>query len=136
MASVVSSDSSTEATNEPANAGAPEAHVSAATSVCAPRMEQRYYASWEEFFSALSEYQDATCQVFGKRSSTSVAARNAELERQGTLSVTTAIPLALKSTNVGSAARIIGVFETTCNVRSNVRRGSPTDVARLEVIRR
>ncbi|KAE9163447.1 hypothetical protein PF004_g30141 [Phytophthora fragariae] len=77
MASVASSDSGTEATNEPANAGAPEAHVPAVTSVRAPRMEQRYYASWEEFFLALSEYQDATCQDFRKRTSTSVAARNA-----------------------------------------------------------
>nr|KAE8945800.1 hypothetical protein PF009_g4554 [Phytophthora fragariae] len=93
MASVASSDSGTEATNEPANAGAPEAHVPDVTSVRAPRMEQRYYASWEEFFSALSEYQDATCQVFRKRTSTSVAARNAELERRGTLTATTKIPL-------------------------------------------
>ncbi|KAE9038847.1 hypothetical protein PR001_g7787 [Phytophthora rubi] len=96
MASVASSDSGTEATNEPANAGAPEAHVPAVTSVRAPRMEQRYYASWEEFFSALSEYQDATCQVFRKRTSTSVAARNAELERRGTLTATTKIPLSFE----------------------------------------
>ncbi|KAG6964474.1 hypothetical protein JG688_00007678 [Phytophthora aleatoria] len=46
-------------------------------------MEDETFDSWESFFACLDAYQDATHQVFKKRTSISSKARNAELQRRG-----------------------------------------------------
>ncbi|KAG3107831.1 hypothetical protein PI124_g12861 [Phytophthora idaei] len=43
-------------------------------------MEDETFDSWESFFACLDAYQDATHQVFKKRTSISSKARNAELQ--------------------------------------------------------
>eukprot|EP00644_Phytophthora_capsici_P018824 jgi/Phyca11/132883/e_gw1.251.3.1 len=55
-------------------------------------MEKRHFAGWDNFFEYLDKYQDETYEVFRKRTSTSVEARNTDLTRRGYATSTTIIP--------------------------------------------
>ncbi|OWZ21112.1 ABC transporter [Phytophthora megakarya] len=59
-------------------------------------MERCYYASWDAFFAALTEYQDATHQRFRKRTSRSVSTRNADLQKRRRRTATTKIPISFE----------------------------------------
>ncbi|KAG6942276.1 hypothetical protein JG688_00018223 [Phytophthora aleatoria] len=58
-------------------------HASRAVIVRAPRIKKKTFDSWESFFACLHSYEDATHQVFKRRTSTSSKARSAELQQRG-----------------------------------------------------
>ncbi|KAI9989984.1 hypothetical protein PInf_020290 [Phytophthora infestans] len=66
-------------------AQSPEVHISSSgdRKLVARSMEKRHFAGWDNFFEYLDKYQDETYQVFRKRTSPSIEARNTDLMRRG-----------------------------------------------------
>ncbi|KAE9151682.1 hypothetical protein PF006_g4051 [Phytophthora fragariae] len=93
-----STDSEPEPGDASAEVHAPEVHVPVSSDgqVVAPAIEKRYFATWADFFKHLEVYQDETHQVFKKRTSTSVKARNKTLAERDKITPTTEIPEAFE----------------------------------------
>ncbi|GMF38696.1 unnamed protein product [Phytophthora fragariaefolia] len=92
--SMASGGSASESDKEPTEDQSPEVHVPAprAGLVRAPRMMEGVFENWDAFFAHRHVYQQDTHQIYKKRTSTSSAARNADLEQRGKATPQTVIP--------------------------------------------